>query len=100
MKIFVGYESEFPEAYGVCRESILRFNDKHEIIPLVKEDLEEQGIYTRKYEGEAQSLLLLAFLSPTFVIMKDLLYFVMETFCGEQTQILYLTIKSMLVFKL
>ena len=64
MKIFVGYESEFPEAYGVCRESILRFNDKHEMIPLVKEDLEEQGIYTRKYEGESTEFAFTRFLVP------------------------------------
>ena len=64
MKIFIGYESEYPEAYAVCKESILRFNDKHEIIPLVKDDLEKQGIYTREFEGESTEFAFTRFLVP------------------------------------
>ena len=42
MKIFIGYENEYPESFEVCAESIRRFNQNHEIIPLVKSELEEK----------------------------------------------------------
>ena len=35
MKIFVGYESEYPEMFEVCKASILRFNPTHEVIPFI-----------------------------------------------------------------
>ena len=39
MKIFIGYENEYPESFEVCAESIRRFNQNHEIIPLLKSEL-------------------------------------------------------------
>ena len=40
MKIFVGYESAYPEMFEVCKASILRFNPTHEVIPLITSELE------------------------------------------------------------
>ena len=40
MKIFIGYEEEYPEMFEVCKKSILRYNSNHEIIPLIKSKLE------------------------------------------------------------
>ena len=54
MKIFVGYESAYPEMFEVCKASILRFNPTHEVIPLITSELEEQGIYTRKEKGNTE----------------------------------------------
>ena len=36
MKIYIGYESEYPEMFEVCAKSINRYNSNHEIIPLKK----------------------------------------------------------------
>ena len=54
MKIFIGYESEYPEMFEVCKASILRFNPTHEIIPLITSELEDQGIYTREEKGNTE----------------------------------------------
>ena len=54
MKIFVGYESAYPEMFEVCKASILRFNPTHEVIPLITSELEEQGIYYRKEKGNTE----------------------------------------------
>ena len=64
MKIFIGYDSEYPESFEVCAESIRRYNSNHEIIPLVKDKLEEEGIYTRKYQGESTEFAFTRFLVP------------------------------------
>jgi hypothetical protein len=48
IKIFVGWDSGEPEAYDVCRSSLLRHTDiALDIIPLVQDDLREQGLYRR-----------------------------------------------------
>ena len=31
MKIFIGFETEYPEAFEVCAESIRQYNPNHEI---------------------------------------------------------------------
>ena len=64
MKIFIGYENEYPESFEVCAESIRRFNPNHEIIPLVKSELEEEGLYTREYQGESTDFAFTRFLVP------------------------------------
>ena len=64
MKIFIGYENEYPESFEVCVESIRRFNQNHEIIPLVKSELEEKGLYTREYQGESTDFAFTRFLVP------------------------------------
>ena len=64
MKIFIGYENEYPESFEVCAESIRRFNPNHEIIPLVKSELEEKGLYTREYQGESTDFAFTRFLVP------------------------------------
>ena len=64
MKIFIGYENEYPESFEVCAESIRRFNQNHEIIPLVKSELEEKGLYTREYQGESTDFAFTRFLVP------------------------------------
>ena len=64
MKIFIGYESEYPEAFEVCAESIRSFSTKHEIIPLIKSKLEDEGMYSRKYQGESTEFAFTRFLVP------------------------------------
>ena len=64
MKIFIGYENEYPESFEVCAESIRRFNPNHEIIPLFKSELEEKGLYTREYQGESTDFAFTRFLVP------------------------------------
>ena len=61
MKIFIGYDSENPDAYEVCRESILRINSLHEIIPLIKDELD---MYEREYQGESTEFAFTRFLVP------------------------------------
>ena len=43
IKIFIGYDSYYPEVYEVCKKSIEAIsNTKHEIVPLIKKDLEKE----------------------------------------------------------
>ena len=44
MKIFIGYEEDYPEAYEVCKDSIERFNNTHQIVPLIKKNLITEGL--------------------------------------------------------
>ena len=64
MKIFIGYEEEHPEAYEVCKASIERFNNTHQIIPLVKKNLIKEGLYNRPVEGENTDFAFTRFLVP------------------------------------
>ena len=64
MNIYIGYESSHPEMFEVCKESILRFNPTHKIYPLIKSDLQEQGIYTRKEESASTEFAFTRFLVP------------------------------------
>ena len=64
MRIFIGYDSEYPESFEVCAESIRRYNSNHEIIPLIKNKLEKEGVYTRKYQGESTEFAFTRFLVP------------------------------------
>ena len=70
MKIFIGFETEYPEAFEVCAESIRQYNPNHEIIPLVKSELEEQGLYTRPYQGESTEFAFTRFLVPALCEWK------------------------------
>ena len=70
MKIFIGFETEYPEAFEVCGESIRQYNPNHEIIPLVKSELEEQGLYTRPYQGESTEFAFTRFLVPALCEWK------------------------------
>ena len=70
MKIFIGFENEYPEAFEVCAESIRQYNPNHEIIPLIKSELEEQGLYTRPYQGESTEFAFTRFLVPALCEWK------------------------------
>ena len=70
MKIFVGFETEYPEAFEVCAESIRQYNPHHDIIPLVKSELEEQGLYSRPYQGESTEFAFTRFLVPALCEWK------------------------------
>lgn len=70
MKIFVGFETEYPEAFEVCAESIRQHNPNHEIIPLIKSELEEQGLYSRPYQGESTEFAFTRFLIPALCEWK------------------------------
>ena len=70
MKIFIGFETDYPEAFEVCAESIRQYNPNHEIIPLVKSELEEQGLYTRPYQGESTEFAFTRFLIPALCEWK------------------------------
>lgn len=64
MKIFIGYEEEYPEMFEVCKKSILRYNSNHEIIPLRKSKLENDGVYWRAFQGESTDFAFTRFLVP------------------------------------
>lgn len=51
MKIFIGYDSREDIAYQVCRHSILSKNPTAEIIPLKKQELIDEGLYTRAVDA-------------------------------------------------
>ena len=70
MKIFIGFETEYPEAFEVCAEPIRQYNPNHEIIPLIKSELEEQGLYTRPYQGESTEFAFTRFLVPALCEWK------------------------------
>ena len=84
MNIFIGYESSHPDMFEVCKESILRFNPTHKIYPLIKSELQEQGIYTRKEESASTEFALLDFLFLTCLTILAGHYSAMETF-GDVT---------------
>ena len=64
MKIFIGYEEEYPEAYEVCKASIERFNKTHQIVPLIKKNLIKEGLYDRPVAGENTDFAFTRFLVP------------------------------------
>ena len=64
MRIFIGYEEAHPEMYEVCKASILRFNPSHDVKPLIKSELQEQGIYYRPHQGESTDFAFTRFLVP------------------------------------
>ena len=66
MKIFIGYEEKYPVSYEVCKASITRFTDEHDIQPLDKKKLQESKDYWR----------------PS-VTIKTMLFSVMEILCGD-----------------
>lgn len=64
MIIYIGYDSEQPEAYEVCKASIERYNRSHSIIPLIRWELEEQGLYKRPFQNESTEFAFTRFLVP------------------------------------
>ncbi len=64
MKIFIGYEENHPEMYDVCKASIERFSKLHTIRPLRKTALQDTGVYSRPYQGEATDFAFTRFLVP------------------------------------
>ena len=64
MRIFIGYEEAHPEMYEVCKASILRFNNSHDVRPLIKSELQERGIYYRPHQGESTDFAFTRFLVP------------------------------------
>ena len=63
MRIFIGYESRYPETYEVCKASILRFNKAHDIQPIIKEEMVDKG-YHRPVQGESTDFAFTRFLVP------------------------------------
>ena len=56
VKIFVGWDSGEPEAYDVCRSSLIRHaNTALEIVPIVQHDLRRQGLYSREADPLAST---------------------------------------------
>lgn len=64
MVIFIGYDSQQPEAYEVCKESILRYNRSHVIKPLIQKDLRWSGTYSRQFQNESTEFAFTRFLVP------------------------------------
>ena len=85
MKIFIGYEEKYPVSYEVCKASITRFTDEHDIQPLDKKKLQESKDYWRPFKVKLQTLPLLVFSCRISVIIKTMLLFVMEILCGDVT---------------
>ena len=50
MKIFIGYDSREDIAYEVCKHSILARNPTAEVIPLKRQELIDEGLYTREVD--------------------------------------------------
>ncbi len=54
-RIFIGYDSPHPEAYHVCRQSMIDHGaDPNIIYPLVLRDLEKLGLYWRPPQGSTE----------------------------------------------
>ena len=64
MNIYIGYEESHPEMYEVCKASIERFSTRHIIKPVRKKLLQQQGVYTRPFQGEATDFAFTRFLVP------------------------------------
>ena len=64
MIIYIGYDSNQHEAYEVCKASIERYTHRHEIRPLVKQELERKGYYWRPYQNESTEFAFTRFLVP------------------------------------
>ena len=65
MKIFIGYDSYYPEVYEVCKRSIQDMSvEEHEIFPLVKKDLINRELYYREPQGESTEFAFTRFLVP------------------------------------
>lgn len=64
MIIYIGYDSEQPDAYEVCKASIERYSKRHTIIPLVKSQLQERRIYWRQFQNESTEFAFTRFLVP------------------------------------
>ena len=63
MKIFIGYETKYPQQYEVCKASIERFNTAHDIRPIIKEEMIDIG-YHRPVEGESTDIAFTRILVP------------------------------------
>lgn len=56
VKIFVGWDSGEPEAYDVCRSSLIRHaSTALEIVPIIQQDLRDQGLYSREADPLAST---------------------------------------------
>jgi len=56
VKIFVGWDSREPEAYDVCRSSLIRHaSTALEIVPIIQQDLREQSLYSREADPLAST---------------------------------------------
>ncbi len=71
MKIFIGYEEKYPVSYEVCKASITRFTDEHDIQPLDKKKLQESKDYWRPFQGESTDFAFTRFLVPYLCDYKD-----------------------------
>jgi len=63
MRIFIGYESRYPQAYEVCKASIERWNKGHDIQPIKKDEMIKLG-YHRPAQGESTEFAFTRFLVP------------------------------------
>jgi len=55
MKVFIGYDPREDEAYQVARASILNHSTEVEIIPLVRSELIDKGIFRRQHDLKAST---------------------------------------------
>jgi hypothetical protein len=56
VKIFVGWDSGEPEAYDVCRSSLIRHaSTALEIVPIIQQDLRGQSLYSREADPLAST---------------------------------------------
>jgi hypothetical protein len=56
VKIFVGWDSGEPEAYDVCRSSLIRHaSTALEIVPIIQQDLRTQSLYSREADPLAST---------------------------------------------
>ena len=55
LKVFIGWDSREPIAYDVARASILRHNPNIEVVPVKRDELIAQGIFTREADQGAST---------------------------------------------
>jgi len=67
INIYIGFDSSNygqELAYNVCKKSIFKYNNKVNIIPLIKKDLEEKKIFNRKNDDGSTEFTYTRFLVP------------------------------------
>ena len=80
MKVYIGYDTSQDIAYQVCKSSILKYTNV-EIIPLVQQNLRDQGIYTRDIDPlSSTEFTFTRFLVPYLNGYKDWAIFVDSDF--------------------
>lgn len=64
MRVFIGYDSREDIAYRVAKASILKYNSSLEVLPIIRKDLIEEGIYSVEDSLGSTEFTITRFLTP------------------------------------